>query len=54
MALNAPEIKFTFIACLADKLFPIEEGLIINRNVKFAIFLIAIFILIARATEIQK
>ena len=51
---NAVEIKYIFIACHAEALFLIEVELIINKDAKFVIYLIAIFISIARAIEIQK
>ena len=54
MVLSVLEIKYTFIACLVEMLFQIEVEQTINKDVKYAIFLIAIFTSIAKVVETQK
>ena len=54
MDLNVEEIKFISIVCLVEVHSQIEVVLTINKGVKFAISLTAIYILIAKAIEILK
>lgn len=51
---NVGEIKYTFTACLAEVPFLTVLEQITNKDARFAAFLIAIFILIAKAIEIQR
>lgn len=52
--LNAAEIRFISIVCLAEVLFLIDLAQIINKDARFAISLIAIYISIAKAWETQR